>query len=418
MPGFCRSTSPDALHETFTAACAAHADGHLAEARQHYQFLLKHAPASALVHYNIGLVYYDEANYEQALAEFSLADTLAPPDADTLFNLAVCYKKVGDHQAAIATYQRLLLLQPDDTDGHYNLGCCFRDVNDDDRAITCYRHTLTLCPTHLPAARNLAYLYHRSEQIGLAIEYYSRVLDQQPEDKAIAYLLAALQGITPESAPDEYVRDFFDAYAQDFEHNLVDDLGYDNPRQLYDCLDRSSARRDRFDHGLDLGCGTGLGGLVFQTLTATLDGVDLSARMLDQAAAKGCYSRLHLDSILHHLRSTSETYDLFLATDVFIYVGDLLPVLTAARSISRPAALFCFTTEHLENGTYRLLSTGRFAYSRSYIQDVARQTGWQVLAQESARLRRERDTWLLGDLWILRLAPPLSDQQSTLSVCT
>lgn len=396
----------DTLHQTFVTACAAHADGHLAEARQHYQLFLQHAPKSALVHYNIGLVYYDEGNYQQALNEFSLADTLAPPDADTLFNLAVCQKKVGDPHAAIATYQQLLLLDPNDADSHYNLGCCYRDLHDDDQAVSCYERTLVFCPTHLSATRNLAYLYHRFGQVGPAVEYYSRVLDQQPEDKAIAYLLASLQGITPASAPDEYVREFFDAYAPDFEHNLVDDLGYDNPRQLYDCLHQSAAHQYRFSHGLDLGCGTGLGGLVFQNLTTTLDGVDLSARMLDQAAAKGCYDQLHLDSILHHLSSTSETYDLFLATDVFIYVGDLAPIFTAARTVARPDALFCCTTEHLQSGGYQLLQTGRFAYTHTYMHDVAQQTGWQVLAQESDRLRQERDTWLVGDLWILRLAGP------------
>jgi predicted TPR repeat methyltransferase len=125
--------------------------------------------------------------------------------------------------------------------------------------------------------------------------------------------------------------------------------------------------------------------------------------MLGKAAAKGCYAHLHEDSILHHLVSTVETYDLFLATDVFIYVGDLLPIFTAAQAIARPNALFCFSTEHLDCGTYQLLPTGRFAYTLDYIQGIAKQTGWRVLAQEPTHLRKERDVWLAGDLWILRL---------------
>jgi predicted TPR repeat methyltransferase len=124
--------------------------------------------------------------------------------------------------------------------------------------------------------------------------------------------------------------------------------------------------------------------------------------MLVQAEDKGCYTLLHQDSILHHLASAEATYDFFLATDVFIYVGDLLPVFTLAQAVARPGALFCFSTEHLEGSGFRLLPTGRYAYSSDYIQQAAAETGWTVLTQESARLRQERDEWLTGDLWILR----------------
>lgn len=406
IPTYTQCPDADALRHVFANACAAHSDGRLSEARSRYQLLLRYLPDSALVHYNIGLVYYDEGDYQQALTEFFQADSLAPADADTLFNLALCQKKTGDQRAAIATYARLLVLDPDNIDGHYNLGGCYRDLDEDNQAMVCYQRTLALQPTHLPASRNLAYLHHRAGQDDQAIHYYTQVLEQQPEDESIGYLLAALLGVPLDHVPDVYIRNFFDGYAADFEHSLVDELGYDNPRQLYTCLCHSSAHGSKCTHGLDLGCGTGLSGLAFRGMVAILDGVDLSSKMLSRAADKECYTQLHQDSILHHLASTPETYDLFLATDVFIYVGDLLPIFTAAQAVARPKALFCFSTEHLDNGAYQLLSTGRFAYAPAYIRDLAQRTGWKVLTQESARLRRERDAWLTGDLWILRLDPP------------
>jgi len=397
--------SAERLRQEFDTACAAHGEGRLREARRRYRLLLRFLPESALIQYNLGLVYFDLGDYALALRAFSTADALAPPDVDTLFNLALCQKRTGDPAAAIATYRRILVLEPDHADCLYNLGGCYRDQHDDRQAVACYQQVLAIHPAYLPAANNLAYLHHCAGEIGQAIRYYSQVLEQRPEDESVRYLLAALRGIPLDQAPDAYVRDFFDTYAEDFEQHLVDELGYDNPQQLHACLCHSSASGTSYAHGLDLGCGTGLSGQAFSDVVAEFDGVDLSSKMLAQAAHKGCYARLHHDSILHHLASTEATYDFFLATDVFIYVGELGPIFTAAQAVARPQALFCFSTEHLDADGYRLLSTGRFAYSPAYIQTMAASTGWSVLACEAIRLRREGDDWLSGDVWILRLGP-------------
>ena len=396
------------LHQTFEAACSAQHEVHLTEARQQYLLLLKHLPRSPLIHYNLGLVLFHLGEHGQALEEFSLADANGPEDCDTLFNLALCQKKTGDQPAAIATYRRILDIHPDHVDCLYNLGGCHRDLNEDQQAIRCYQQVLALNPSYLPAVNNLAYIHHRRNENDLAIFYYGQVLEQRPENASVQYLLAALLGVPLDHPPDAYIRDFFDSYAEDFEYNLVSELGYDNPRQLCGCLRRSDAGETSCGHGLDLGCGTGLSGVAFKGMVEVLDGVDLSANMLIRAAEKGCYARLHEDSILHHLTSTQESYDFFLATDVFIYVGDLVELFSAAKETARPGALFCFSTEHLDGDDYQLLQTGRYAYSPAYIHRTAAAAGWKVLNQESARLRRERDEWLQGDLWVLRLGQPPS----------
>ena len=90
-------------------------------------------------------------------------------------------------------------------------------------------------------------------------------------------------------------------------------------------------------------------------------GVDLSVNMLALARDKGCYATLHTDSISHYLRTTAERYDLFIATDVFIYIGDLRELFAAAAAAARPGALFCCSTERREAAGFELRATGRFA---------------------------------------------------------
>ncbi|MGD9950115.1 MAG: tetratricopeptide repeat protein [Desulfobulbus sp.] len=392
------------LNECFVQASRAHSEGLLQEALEAYLVLIEQVPASSLLHYNLGLVYYELQRFAEALQSFAQADSITPDDIDTLFNLALCRGKNGNSTHAIATYEQVLVLAPNHVDSLYNQGGCYQQLHLDSQASDCYRQVLAIAPDYLSALNNLAYLHHRAGETEQAITLYARVLELRPEDDSVRYLLAALLGIPLEQAPDDYVRGFFDAYAEGFEHSLVEDLGYDNPKRLYECLCHTEAvgTTPTYAHGLDLGCGTGLSGLAFKERISVLDGVDLSPAMLHQAVAKGCYHCLNQDSIDHFLHSTMENYDFFLATDVFIYVGALENIFTMAHAHARPGALFCFSTEVLVDEGFRLLPTGRFAYSSSYIHQLADSTGWKILSEESTRLRRERGDWISGELWILQ----------------
>ena len=125
--------------------------------------------------------------------------------------------------------------------------------------------------------------------------------------------------------------------------------------------------------------------------------------MLLKKKKKDCYNNLYQDNIIHYLQTTTETYDFFLATDVFIYVGALDNIFTALRAVARPGAIFCFSTESLNSPGYQLRNTGRFAYSRDYIRNIAAAAGWAVLIEEKTKLRKEREQWIAGDLWVLQI---------------
>jgi predicted TPR repeat methyltransferase len=395
------------LHRLFDEAFLAQTEEDFAEAEKKYLLLLSYFPQAAELHYNLGLVYYRLKHFSAALDEFSTALCNQPEDGDTLFNLALCQKKSGDNEAAITTYQKLLNITPDNTDCCYNLAGCYRDTFADDQAIACYRKVLALAPDYAPALNNLAYMYHRGGDTQQAERCYRELLAVRPDDESAQYMLDSLLGAPRSQTPDAYVRSCFNSYAEGFEKNLVDRLAYDSPRQLFAILAKyceANGLSQSWEKGLDLGCGTGLSGVVFKEMVATLHGVDLSVNMLLQAAGKNCYAGLYQDSIADYLSTSSETYDFFLATDVFIYVGALEKIFSGLRAIARPRALFCFSTEALDSSGYQLQKTGRFAYSRGYIEKTAAATGWTTLATEATRVRKEREQWLAGDLWILQLA--------------
>ena len=65
------------------------------------------------------------------------------------------------------------------------------------------------------------------------------------------------------------------------------------------------------------------------------------------------------------LQESASKYDLILASDMLMYIGDLAPLLESVRRALRPGGRFAFTVELLEDaGNYRLTRFAYFAHGR------------------------------------------------------
>ncbi len=100
------------------------------------------------------------------------------------------------------------------------------------------------------------------------------------------------------------------------------------------------------------------------------------------------YDDLLQCDVVEALSTLGAGYDLILAADVFIYIGDLRGVFTSIRSALRPGGLFAFTIEVWDGPEdYRLLPTRRYAQSPVYIETLARESGLQPVGHREATLR-------------------------------
>ncbi|KAF8067393.1 MER3 [Scenedesmus sp. PABB004] len=161
----------------------------------------------------------------------------------------------------------------------------------------------------------------------------------------------------------------------------------------------------------DLGCGTGLmGPLLRPHCSGRLCGVDLSSGMVERAQQRGCYNDLAVAELLSWLRQQHaagvQLFDLLVAADVFVYIGDLSPVFTAAADVAADGALFAFSTELLGSADgaggeaavgavgaagaaapgFELQTTGRFAHSPAWLRAAAAGAGWEELAAAALAL--------------------------------
>lgn len=394
-----QSPNTDELNAIFAAACEDQQNGRLEKAEAGYIQLLKLFSDAPVLHYNLGLVYFEQGEFEKAIDAFEKGVAVAPEDVDLLFNLALCKRKSGDVEGAIEKYQLVLEKEPDSVDTLYNLGGCYREKKEYKAAIDLYEKTLQLSPDHTAAHNNIAYLFQVIDDTEKAIFHYKKVVEKKPDHEAAAHMLAALTGGSVSSTPDGYITEVFDNYSGRYEASLVEELEYKVPQKILAIVAAKDLWKHRFHRGLDLGCGTGLSGEPFIEIVDMLDGVDLSPKMVEQARLKGIYRSLSAGSIGDFLMNSVESYDFFLAADVFAYLGELEETLQLLKKHAEPDALLCFSTE-LHNGAgFTLRQTGRFAHSKSYITSLAERTGWQLLHSEGTPLRKERGEWVQGELW-------------------
>ena len=129
--------------------------------------------------------------------------------------------------------------------------------------------------------------------------------------------------------------------------------------------------------------------------------MDLSPKMVEAALAKKVYDDLAIAEIVTFLEQNHEPFDLIVAADVLIYVGDLDRIFAAlVRGLAENGRIL-FSTEQMEGQGYQLRPSGRYAHSCSYIEAVAARHGFRILATQSTDIRKEKGKWIAGNLYLL-----------------
>lgn len=235
------------------------------------------------------------------------------------------------------------------------------------------------------------------EQLGAwdeAIVAYTHACQSDPDDRHGAKLrLMRLGAEEVSSMPPGYVRALFDQYAPRFNKTLVQDLDYCGPQVLLKAVlaARHAARQPaHFKRVIDLGCGTGLAGREFASLSDELIGIDLSPGMIERARATGFYARLYVTDMLQGMCAESDaSANLVIAADAFVYVPKLEPLLREAVRVLKPQGLLAFTVEtHPGEGV--ILGRGlRYAHGEAYLRDAVADAGLAACAIVPASTRVE-----------------------------
>jgi predicted TPR repeat methyltransferase len=377
--------------------------GRVTEAVEHLTRAVRLNPDSAAAHHNLGLALRRQGLPGPALASYRRAAALQPGNEEFHSNLAAAFAEAGQRGEAIAHYQESLRLNPHRPRPHNNLGVLYAELGRLTDAEAHFRAALRLRPDYAEALVNLTSALADLGRPGEAADCCQRLLELHPDDETARFLRAALTGEgRPATTPRNMVTALFDRYAPFFDDHLLKGVNYRGPELLRAAILRGPAPRDL--DVLDLGCGTGLCGRAVRDLARTLTGVDLSANMLAQARESGVYDHLIQGDILEVLKAAPAAYDLILAADLFVYVGDLAPVFPAVKSALRTRGELVCVVEAADGTDYVLRPTRRYAHSPAYIRALARSCGLAERSWSRAFLRKQDDAAVEGDVYALQNA--------------
>ena len=396
--------------------------GRLPEAEEAYLELLKKRPDSGTVLNALGTVYLDRSQPDKAKKVFEKAANRGSPHLSACYNLGRLKQMENDHKGAIALYRAIVKQQPGFGSAWNNLGVAYREIGEPDEAISCFRRAVAftpdmaeawnnlgvaqdefqlienastsyqkaieIAPDYVSAHFNLGVTLQKLGRFRQAEDHYNKVLEIKPEDEAATFMLQSLgKSITPDAAPVEHVRRIFDQCAGTFEKILVKELEYKTPELLFKLV-RSYLTEDM--KVLDLGCGTGLGSQFYRPFAKTLVGVDLSSKMLQKASEKNTYDGLIVFDILQDW-AFSQPFDLIYSSDVFVYFGNLDPVIRSASLYLVHGGIIAFSVEKQEGNSagYRIFPSGRYAHSRAYIENCLKYHGFETVEQTESVIRKQ-----------------------------
>jgi predicted TPR repeat methyltransferase len=353
--------------------------------------------------FNLGTVLGQQGQHEQAATAFRKGLALAPRTAKARNNLGLALARLGKLDEAIHSLEKATEMDPHYGDAWFNLGDAYYCRGQLQKAVTAFQHSIRLLPDFFEAHYNLGIAQHDLKLMPEAIGSLQRTIELNPEHSAAHHMLAALSGKTPDSAPQQFVTNLFDQYSERFEKDLTKRLEYRIPARIRELLSEYINAATRFTRVMDLGCGTGLSGQAFHDIADYLAGIDISSKMLEQARGKDIYDELFLGDLCEQLQQLPGVYDMFIATDVMVYIGNLEPLFSIVSSKAQPGAYFVFSVESFdEEGDFTLQPTGRYAHSSAYISELASVSDFTVLAQEKTGIRKEGETWIPGEIYILQ----------------
>jgi predicted TPR repeat methyltransferase len=399
--------SEGSVEQRYEQALALHRSGRLDEADALYREVLAAEPAHFGALHLRGVIEGQRCHYAEAAALIESALRIDPDAAAAHVNLGNTQHALGCLSAALKSYERALALQPDHRMALMGQGRTRWGLGLLPQALESYNAALAIDPDCAESLMNRGDILLGMGCTAEGVASLRLAQERGADADSIRFALAS-SGVdaAPEQAPEAYVKSLFDRYAPRFDNELVQNLQYRGPELLLDLIQRHLPPKTAPLDVLDLGCGTGLCGALLRPLACRLNGIDLSENMLAKARERAIYDQLESAEITLWLAQCSARYDLIVATDVFIYIGDLAPVFSGARRVLRAGGRLAFSVEATEHLGYELGPTRRYRHSRGYIERLAGDHGLEVEAIEAGVLRRNDGADVSGDLVLLRKPGP------------
>jgi len=415
------------LSKEYEKAEALLAQGDIKGAADLCQRILSEDPGYAYGYYLMAALFMRTGNLEKALLFINMAIERMPDNGAFYVRAAEIHMQQQDWQGSEAIAKKMFSLSktladqkkykealelaikvthvsPNDREAYRFVGTLMLNLNMPDAAMHIFRNLLLSKPDDIEAIFSVIHALITQLKNDEAALVAEQGLTFHPHNEVLQYYASMLRGKNVEKAPEEYVAKVFDTYADRFDTHLQHELLYKTPSLIADRIRSLPQTTGKSSLSLlDLGCGTGLAAEALRDITKLRVGVDLSPRMLEKAKDKQLYSELYQGDIVTFMRERSRQFDLVVAADVLVYVGDLAPFFKATRKSLAPEGLLAFSIEIENEGeSYRLHDTGRYSHRIPYVLSLAQAEGYTCLIQENTVIRLQKKEPVQGAIFVFK----------------
>jgi len=359
------------------------------------QFDIKEVLVKAMILQKTGSIIKAIELYEEILKEDEI-------NFEVYLELGNCYKEIKDYNKALLYLKKAIKLNNKCHLGHFNMSKIYEKINKYEFSLFHLEMVIKICPDSYEAFFSMAQCYRKMKNEDKMIEYLHLTLEKLPEHPGANHLLASFNKNTTSKYSSEYAENLFDRYADYFEDHLVNSLEYKVPFIIKEKL--KSLKLSKESRFLDLGCGTGLLGKSIVESFPNLVGVDISKNMIEETRKKGIYSSLHVGDIEKFLLDNNEKFNLIIAADVFLYIGDLENIFSIIKDSLDDEGYLIFTIElsQVKIDSYQLAKNGRFSHTIDYIETLFKKKGLTLYEKEEIILRQENKIGQEGVIFILK----------------
>ncbi|XP_041359441.1 UDP-N-acetylglucosamine--peptide N-acetylglucosaminyltransferase 110 kDa subunit-like [Gigantopelta aegis] len=144
------------------------------------QLAIKQNPVLAEAYSNLGNVFKERGQLQDALENYRHAVRLKPDFIDGYINLAAALVAAGDMEQAVQAYVTALQYNPDLYCVRSDLGNLLKALGRLDEAKACYLKAIETCPNFAVAWSNLGCVFNAQGEIWLAIHHFEKAVALDP----------------------------------------------------------------------------------------------------------------------------------------------------------------------------------------------------------------------------------------------
>jgi tetratricopeptide (TPR) repeat protein len=172
----------------FTVGLIYYLDQDYEEAIRHFETAVDNAPEGfnlEVVHFYKGNAHSLRAEPDEAISEYERAVEINPAFAEAHNNLGVAYVEQGRLDDAIVEFEEAVgkagLDDLNLANAYYNLGLCYVKKGETDEAIKALQEAVNLRDNYAPAHYWLGCAYYAQDELDEAVEEYQQAIELEPD---------------------------------------------------------------------------------------------------------------------------------------------------------------------------------------------------------------------------------------------